>query len=142
MITRYNPFKDIVLLRDEINKAFDDKFLKEGDASLSFNPHVDVSETETNLIIRAELAGMSKDDIHIDATNESITISGDKAWIEKEGEKYHKIERFYGSFQRTFSIGVPVDPENIKASFKDGVLEITIPKMEQGKVRKIEIATD
>lgn len=142
MITRYNPFKDIVLLRDEINKAFDDKFLKEGDASLSFNPHVDVSETETNLIIRAELAGMSKDDIHIDATNESITISGDKAWIEKEGEKYHKIERFYGSFQRTFSIGVPVDPENIKASFKDGVLEITIPKMEQGKARKIEIATD
>lgn len=142
MITRYNPFKDIVLLRDEINKAFDDKFLKEGDASISFNPHVDVSETETNLIIRAELAGMSKDDIHIDATSESITISGDKAWIEKEGEKYHKIERFYGSFQRTFSIGVPVDPENIKASFKDGVLEIRIPKAEQGKARKIEIATD
>ena len=63
-------------------------------------------------------------------------------WRQKENEKYHKIERFYGAFNRTFSIGVPINADDIKASFKDGILEIIIPKAEKLKQKKIEITSE
>lgn len=141
MITRYNPFKDLVMLRDEVNRAFDEKFLKDESAPI-FSPRVDISETETNIILKAELPGINKENININAANDSISISGERTWIEKEGEKYHKVERYFGKFERTFSIGIPIDPDNIKASFKDGVLEILLPKTEKGNAKKIEISAE
>jgi len=128
-------------LKDEINRAFGENILKD-EISPIFTPKVDISENEFNLIVKAELAGIEKDNIHINATNESLIISGERVWTKKEDEKYHKTERCFGKFERTFNIGIPIDPENIKASFKDGVLEILIPKSEESKARKIEISTE
>lgn len=141
MIRKYDPFKDFIILKDTF-KALEDGLTKTEENSNVWAPRVDISETEANIIVRSELAGLSKEDIKIDVTGDTLNISGERKWVEKENEKYHKIERFYGAFNRTFSIGVPINADDIKASFKDGVLEIIIPKAEKLKQKKIEITSE
>ena len=103
-------------------------------------PAVDIRETEEAYEVAAELPGMSKKDINITLEDNVLTLSGERRF-EKESEKdnYHRIERAYGSFSRSFTLGHGVDSEGVKAAFKDGVLTITVPKREESKPRKIAI---
>lgn len=103
-------------------------------------PAVDIRETEEAYEVAAELPGMSKKDINITLEDNVLTLSGERRF-EKEAEKenYHRIERAYGTFSRSFTLGSGVDSENVKAAFKDGVLTITVPKREESKPRKIAI---
>jgi HSP20 family protein len=101
---------------------------------------VDISENENAYVLKAELPGVSREDINIDINNKMLTLKGEKKFEEKtEKENYVRVERSYGSFSRTFALSDKVDTENVKASYKDGVLEVTLPKKEEAKPREIKV---
>lgn len=104
-------------------------------------PAVDVFESENAFHFTAELPGLTKEDIEITLDENNLTLSGERKFEEKEeGENYHRIERSYGSFTRTFTLPGQVDTENVTAEFKNGVLNISVPKTELAKPKKIAIA--
>jgi HSP20 family protein len=106
----------------------------------SWVPPVDVQETESNFIFTAELPGMSKEDVSITLEDNLLTLSGERTLKEREeGENFHRVERAYGSFSRSFSLPSQVDSSKVEASFKNGLLTVEIAKAEQAKPRKIEI---
>ena len=99
-----------------------------------FTPRVDVTETDKNLEVKVELPGMERKDIDITLDNDLLVIKGEKKQEKEEkGERFHRIERNYGSFHRSVRLPVEVDSKKINASFKDGVLTVTMPKTVTGK---------
>ena len=105
-----------------------------------FNPAFDVSETEKELIVKAEVPGMDKKDININLSDGLLTMTGEKKHEKKEeGENYHLVERHYGKFSRTMRLPSTVNTEKVDAIYKDGVLTITVPKTETVQPKKIEI---
>jgi len=105
-------------------------------------PMVDIYEEDDKLVVKCDLPGMTRDDIEINLTDDTITISGEKRKEEKvEKKNYFRLERAYGAFKRSFALPVEVDTDKAKASFKDGVLEVKIPKTEAAKQKghKIKI---
>jgi HSP20 family protein len=103
-------------------------------------PAVDVEETEKNYIFRAETPGLKKEDVKISVKDNVLTLSGEKKSEERqESSTYHRVERGYGSFQRTYSITKPIQADQISANYKDGLLEIVVPKAEEIKPKEIEI---
>lgn len=144
MTTRWDPFRELSTLQDRINRVFNDQITRgesEG-AAKTWAPVVDILEDENDLIVRAELPGINREDIDVEVTSESLTIRGERKLDDQSKEKYLRVERAYGPFQRSFSIGVPVQPDKIKAAYRDGVLEVTIPKAEAVKPKKIEINSE
>lgn len=106
----------------------------------TWHPNVDVYENEGSYVLKAELPGVNKEDIRIDINNNALTLKGEKKFEEKtEKDNYVRIERSYGSFTRTFVLPDKVDSESIKANYKDGVLEITLPKKEEAKPKEIKV---
>jgi HSP20 family protein len=103
-------------------------------------PAFDVSETEAEIIVKAEIPGMKVEDIDITLTDGLLTIKGERK-MEKEDkqENYHRIERQFGSFSRSLNLGLKVEAEGIDAAYKDGVLTVTLPKAEEDKPKKIEV---
>ncbi|MEN6357692.1 MAG: Hsp20/alpha crystallin family protein [Armatimonadota bacterium] len=140
MISRWDPFRDISVLQDRINRVFNESAgHAENTSSRTWSPVVDIIETQSDLVVRAELPGMNRDDIDIEVTGESLTIRGERKFDEAAKDEYIRVERPYGPFQRSFSIGVPVQPDKVKASYHDGLLEVTIPKAEETKPKKIKV---
>lgn len=140
---RGNVFNELGGIQQEMNRLFDEFFgeshqeLVEG----TWLPAVDVSETGAEIVVKAELPGMSKDDIELNLQDNVLTVKGEKKQEKKEEkENYHRVERSYGSFSRSFTLPADVDQENVQANFKDGVLMITLPKVEEAKQKKIKIA--
>ncbi|MHB9035111.1 MAG: Hsp20/alpha crystallin family protein [Armatimonadota bacterium] len=140
MISRWDPFRDMSVLQDRINRIFNESAWRtESASSRAWSPVVDIIETQSDLVVRAELPGMSREDIDIEVTGESLTIRGERKFDEASKDSYIRVERPYGPFQRSFSIGVPVQSDKVKASYRDGVLEVTIPKAEELKPKKIKV---
>jgi HSP20 family protein len=145
-----DPF---LAFRREMNRVFDDFLSGAGLPSLVGNapramglaeltPQLDVSETDQEVRIAAELPGISEDDVEVEVADDVLTIRGEKSAEREEKERdYHLTERAEGSFARSLVLPFPVDPEQVQARFKDGVLTITIPKPEEmrQKARKIEV---
>ena len=104
----------------------------------ALTPTFDVSETEKELIVKAEVPGMDKKDIHINLSDGLLTIKGEKKQ-EKKNENYHSVERRYGMFSRTIRLPFEVEADKVDATYKDGVLKVTLPKSEAAKPKKIEI---
>ncbi len=143
-IVRWDPFKDLLRLQDEFNKFFEDQLAKrvgsEELASSSWIPPVDIYEDENNIVIKADLPGMDQKDIEVKVENNTLIIKGEKKFEDEEKkDNYHRIERFYGTFQRAFTLPDTVDVEKIKAAYKNGVLEITIPKKPETKPKQIKV---
>ena len=111
-----------------------------GTGEREWMPPFDVSETEGEIIVKAEIPGMKVEDIDITLTDGFLTIKGERK-MEKEDkqENYHRIERQYGSFSRSLNLGLKVEAESIDAAYKDGVLTVTLPKAEEDKPKKIEV---
>ncbi len=142
-IVRWDPFRELVQLRDEIGRWFDDLTEREREERRSavWTPSVDIKETEKEVLIKADLPGVKKEDIEVSVDENQLVIKGERKFEKEEKEKdYLRIERSYGSFYRAFDIGVPIKADEVKASYNDGVLEITIPKAEVKKPKKVEIS--
>jgi len=108
----------------------------------SWMPTVDIAETENGFEIRAELPGVSENDVNVSVTNNLLTIKGEKHQeAETDGKNYHRVERRYGSFQRSFTLPRHIETDAIKAEFKDGVLTLGIPKAEAAKPTEVPITT-
>ncbi len=142
-IIKWDPFKEISSLREEIDKLFDSFFGRRSfffGETETFVPACDLEETEESFIVSAEIPGMKKDEIKVTVDEDGITISGErKREKEEKGKTYHRIERTYGKFQRYIPFPKEVQPEKAKASYKDGILRIEIPKSEKVKPKEIKI---
>lgn len=110
-------------------------------------PSVDIYEDENSVTVKAELPGTRKEDLKVDVTEDAISISGEKKKEEKVQEKvqekdYYRLERSYGSFKRSFALPAEVDSSKAKAKFKDGVLEVTVPKSERAKKKEVKVTIE
>ncbi len=144
-VTRYNPFQHMQSLQDDINRLFstnagsswDDQSLGRG----VWNPHVDIYENKDHIALEVELPGMNKEDIHLTFENNVLTLSGERQFEKKDEEQnYHRVERVYGTFTRSFTLPNTVSGEGITAEYRNGVLYLSLPKKEEVKARRIEIA--
>ncbi len=145
-IVRWDPFSELAEFEDEIGRWFEgvDKALRRREKRTAvWAPSVDIKETEKEIIVKADLPGMKKEDIEVSLDNNMLTIKGERKFEKEEKEKdYVRVERSYGSFYRSFNLGVPVKEDEIKASYKDGVLEIIVPKAEVKEAKKVEIKAE
>jgi len=145
-LVKWEPFKDLVRLQSGFNRLFDDSFrgVRESDGSLevtAWSPAVDIYETANELVLKAELPGIDQKTIDIQVENNTLALRGERK-LEKETkqENYHRVERSYGSFYRSFTLPGTVDQEKIRAEYKEGVLTLTLPKREETKPKQIKVA--
>ena len=145
MLVRWNPVRDMLTLRNEMNRLVNDFFRggNGGERSWwtgSWTPAVDMYENDQALILKAELPGFSKDDVHVELKDNLLTLKGErKRELDVKDAQYHRVERAYGAFQRSFMLPVSVDAEKAEATFKDGVLELKLPKVEEAKPKRISV---
>jgi HSP20 family protein len=141
-VTRWNP-SQLAGAREPLFRLFDTFFNEGGEdlATRTWTPPVDIQETDDSYRIQAELPGMQKEDIQITLENNVLRLSGERKF-EKEVKKenFHRIERTYGTFSRSFALPTQVSSDKVEAKFDNGVLTITVPKAEQAKPRHISIA--
>lgn len=139
MLTRWEPFRDIARLHDEVNRLFDDRFLKNNE-SVGWTPACDIYEDEEALTLRFELAGVEAKDVDVRFENGVLTLRGERK-LEKEEKRdnYHRVELGYGTFTRSFSLPATIDAEKIRAESKGGVLTVTLPKKAEAKARAIQV---
>ena len=143
--TRLDPFGDLMGMQNEINRLFDitlgqSAFDHAGPFDGEWAPAIDVFENDDKVVVKTELPGLSEKDIEVDILGDTLTIKGEKRKEEEKKDKhYHRVERTYGSFHRTVTLPALVESEKAKASFKNGVLEITIPKKEEAKPRQVKV---
>ena|SRR5437867_4130191 len=142
-IVRFEPFRD---LQDRMNRLFTESYrgqAGEEDWALggTWAPAVDIYEQENNIVIKAELPGVDPKDVDIRLDNNILTIKGERKFDnDVKKENYHRVERAYGVFTRSFTLPSGVDPNGIKAEYKDGVLRLTLPKREEAKPKQIQIS--
>ncbi len=140
LISWRDPVKSLEAFRREMDRLFDKFFEVIPFSEHEFVPSVDISETESDIIVQAEIPGIDPKDLDISLSGRLLTIKGEKkSEHEEKKENYHRIERKYGSFSRTLELPADVDADKVEAVYKDGVLKITLPKTEIGK--KIEVKT-
>ena len=144
-ISRWDPFRDLGVLQDRMNRLFNDAGRgwrgDEPAATTTWSPAVDIFETENEIVVKAELPGVDRKDLSLNLENNVLTLKGERRFEkETKHENYHRIERSYGGFGRAFSIPATVDEEKIRADYQDGVLKIVLPKKEQAKPKQIRIA--
>lgn len=146
-IIRYDPFRDLRTLQEEVNRLFSNNlthaFGEEGIGRGSWNPNVDIYENKEQIVLEAELPGMKREDFDLTIENNVITLRGQRQFEKKdESDNYHRVERAYGSFTRSFTLPNTVTVEGANAEYKNGVLRVTLPKREETKARRIEIKGD
>lgn len=143
-ITRWEPFRDL----DDAFRRFERMFGRwpslargeQGGDVMEWTPAADISETDKEYVIKAELPDVKKEDINVTVADGVITISGErKREKETKGEKMHRIERFHGSFQRSFGLPEDADAASVRAECKDGVLTVRLPKSEAKKPKPLQI---
>jgi HSP20 family protein len=142
-IVRWEPLRELGTLQSEMNRLFNTVFDApggNGGALRRWMPAMDLLETGDHFVLRADLPGMSEEDVNIELEDSTLTISGErKTEHESSEEGYYRVERASGSFHRSLTLPKGVDPEAVSANFDRGVLEVRIPKPEARKPRKIQI---
>jgi len=143
-IVRWNPWRDVVSVQDEMERMFDG-LLRGSWPSLSrrtevWSPPVDVVEKEDEFVVTAELPGMNQKDVKVSIMDNVLSIKGEKREEkeEKNGE-FRRVERCYGSFERSFTLSAPVESDKIEAKYKNGILEIRLPKAEKARAKEIPV---
>ena len=141
---RWNPWNDLLSLQEEMNRLFETSMGpspgRTGLLGTAFMPPVDVMRDKENIVVRMDIPGLKKEDIEITLLNDSLFIRGEKKTdSDTEKKNMHRRERFYGTFERVIDMPSPVDGEKIKATFRDGVLEITAPLREEARPRQIAV---
>jgi len=146
-IVRWEPFRDLLSLQERMNRLFDDSFRgargSDEDWALggSWAPAVDIYEQDGNIVLKAELPGIDPKDVDVRVENNTLTLRGERKHDQEvKRENYHRVERTYGAFTRSFTLPNVVDTNNIKAEYRDGVLRMTLPKREEAKPKQISIS--
>lgn len=139
-ISSYDPFRNVRSLQGEINRLFD-RNMDDTTGQMTLWPmRVDIREDENQVVIKSDVPGMEQKDIKVNIDNNMLTISGERKFDDEENkEKYHRVERAYGRFSRTFQLPNTTNTGKIHASYKNGVLEVTLPKLEEAKPRSIQV---
>lgn len=143
-IIRWDPFRDMTTLRERMNRLFEDMAASRGEekdlTTSSWAPAVDIYETENEVVLTAEIPGIEEKDIEIKVEDNTLTLKGERKFEkETKEENYHRIERAYGSFFRSFTLPAFVDQDMIEAEHENGVLKIRVPKRAELKPRKVKI---
>jgi len=147
-IVRYEPFRNLVTVQDRMNRIFEEAFRgaprgteEEWALGGAWAPAVDIYEHEGNLVLKAELPGIDLKDVDVQVENNVLTLRGERKFdAEVKREEYHRVERAYGTFSRSFTLPNVIDTAKIKAEFKEGVLRVTLPQREEAKPKQISIA--
>ena len=147
-IMRWKPTRDLFTIREDMNRLFDSFFSelperRRGLLEGEWVPSVDVAETDDEIVVTVELPGVKQDDVDITVTDDILILKGKKE-EEKEikKENYHRVERSYGSFQRSISLPTAVRADKAKATYNNGVLNVTVPKTEEAKPKQIKISVE
>jgi HSP20 family protein len=143
-IVRFDPFRDLAVLQDRMNRLFNDAYTPRQSDELmnrgTWTPAVDIYEVDGGLVLKAELPDMRREDIDVSVENNTLTLKGERKLDHAiKQESFHRIERAYGNFVRSFSLPNTVDAGRIAAEYKDGVLTIKLPVREEAKARQIKI---
>ena len=142
-----NPFREFATLQDRLNRMFGDNiYVRDEDVSgrPGWIPAVDIYETEGHdLVVKAELPGMEKENIEVNLSDHTLTIKGEKKKEEEiKEENYYRAERSYGGFLRTLELPKDVHADKVKASFKNGILEVRMPKTEEAKAKEVKVKVE
>ena len=133
----------VYTLQQKLNRLFEETFLPLGAEPFSmaaWSPSCDIYETENDIVVKAEIPGVKKEDVKLTMQDNVLTLSGERKFEEEtKKENYVRVERGYGSFTRSFTLPPFVDEKKISAEFKDGLLEVKLPKLEQAKPKEVEI---
>lgn len=145
-LMRWEPFRDLMTMQDKMNRLFNEFFARpgsyeeEGIVRGTWSPAVDIYETDNDIVLKAELPGMSQEDIQLEIRENVLTLKGErKQERQVEESNYHRVERSYGTFQRMFTLPNAIQQDRVKARYKDGILEVTMPKAEVSKPKHIAI---
>src|SRR2546426_7601985 len=146
-LVRYDPFRDLRTLQEEVNRLFSSNqtpsFGDEGIGRGAWNPNVDIYENKDQIVLEAELPGMNREDFDLSIENNVITLRGERRFEKKDdADNYHRVERAYGSFTRSFTLPQSVSGEGAAAEYRNGVLRVTLPKREETKARRIEVTRE
>ena len=142
-IVKVDPFRELAAMQDRMARLFGDAYLRDEDTGFrgTWTPAVDIYETEAHdLVLKAELPGMSREDIEVAVENSTLVLKGTKKFeSDVREEQYRRIERSYGTFHRSFTLPNTVDATKVTAEFKNGVLAVTLPFREEAKPRTINV---
>ena len=142
-LTRWDPFREMMSMRSLMERMFDDSLFgmrNDWTEQANWGLALDVAETDDAFVVKASLPGMTPDDLEVTYNNNVLTIKGEvKEEHESEERRYHLRERRYGSFSRSISLPSTVNADAIDASYQDGVLSLTLPKVEEAKPRRITV---
>jgi HSP20 family protein len=143
-LIRWEPVRELGTIQNEMNRLFNSFFdtpaPANGQALRRWIPAMDLVETESDFVLKADLPGMSESDVNIEVEDNVLTISGErKAESQERNAGYYRVERSFGSFRRTLRLPEGVDAEAVKATFADGVLEVTVPKPAQQVPHKVQV---
>lgn len=143
-LVRWDPFRELEDMSERLNRVFSRPALrsngKESMTVADWMPTVDISETDGEYLIKAELPEVKKEDVKVTVENGVLTLQGERRQErEEKGKKYHRVERSYGSFVRSFTLPESVDEGGVKAEYKDGVLNLHLPKSEKVKPKAIDV---
>jgi HSP20 family protein len=142
-LVRWNPFNEVNLLQNQMNRLFDSALQAwpgESNGTTSWVPAADIYESDEDLVVNLDLPGIDPKMVDVRVENNVLTIRGERQFAQKQNtENYHRVERSYGAFGRSFTLSTSVNPERIRATYQSGVLSIVMPKAEAAKPRKIQI---
>ncbi len=143
-VVKWDPFRDLLSIQDRMNKLFEQTLSRsraeEGIAPSTWTPAVDIYETPEAIVLQADLPGLRREDIDIQIRDDTLTLRGERRFAKDvHEESYLRIERAYGAFHRSFTLPATIQQEKIRAVFRDGILELTLPKAEEAKPKKIAI---
>lgn len=146
-IVRWDPFRDFLNLQNEVGRVFERTFGAGGAervrTGLAWSPAVDAYETDTEIVVKAELPEVDAEDVDITVTDDALVIKGERKFSEEvEEDNYYRLERRYGTFQRSIPIPAAIRRDEIAAAYRNGVLEITLPKSEATKPKQIKVKVE
>ena len=145
-IVRYDPFRDLRTLQEEVNRLFSTNLTRafgddEGIGRGAWAPSVDIYENKDQIVLEAELPGMKQEEFDLSIENNVITLRGERKFEKTdETDNYHRVERSYGAFTRSFTLPQTVSAEGATAEYNNGVLRVTLPKREETKARRIQVS--
>ena len=146
-LVRWDPFDGLNRFQSRINELFDETFsrsrMPSPSATSTWYPPVDILESRDSYLLRAELPGIKKEDVHVEVQEGALTLSGERKFDEPaSGVEYHRVERVAGKFSRSFYLPQTIKQDGIKATFRDGILEVHVPKVEEAKPKQIAISVN